>query len=572
MNPDDITRPKLPLPPARGARHGDSATLTVRMIAPVESGASGSAASSQPENSHLTRDARSQLESGLILWARLNALIVLGISFLIRLINLALVDVQAAPAPPWPQLVVLSALFLSAGFLLGPLRLGARQLVWADFLLSIASGAAYGFLVSSLKEVPPESRHFVFELTVAQMLMLRAGVVPSSGPRTVWVGILTSAPGVLLYLVGHMSTEAPLAADVLEMMSRSSATIIASGLASRRIYGLRKQVARSRQLGQYTLREKVGRGGMGVVYKASHALLRRPTAIKLLLPGEIGERTLAQFEREAQLTSQLTHPSTIQIFDFGRNEGGVLYYAMEYLEGLTLYELVSLTGPQPPSRTISLLVQVCGSLAEAHAVGLVHRDVKPANIMVCERGRVADVVKVLDFGLAKVRGQPGQTLSGASGMIAGTPAFMSPESIVDPESVDGRSDIYAVGAVAYYLITGQELFGERTDFEVLLDQVSTAPVPVSVRRGAPIASDLEQLIMSCLSKDPLQRPQNADELSERLLACSAASEWSPAQARAWWETHRGLVQDRVRERTTSVQGSFAARPREKAGQRSPSSA
>ncbi len=576
MNPDDLTRPKLPPPPARVAPHGDSATVTLRMVADAEwmgdYGASASASSSHPASHSATLDPRAQLESGLILWARLNALIVLGIGFLITVIRLSLGEVRVDHPPPWMQQLSLSAIFLAAGFSLGPLRLGARPLVFADYALNIASGIGFAWMVSRLMDVPSEARHFVFELTVAHVLMLRAGLVPSSGRRTVWIGILTTAPGVLLYISGHMSSGPAQASDVLEMMSRSAATVVASALASRRIFGLRKQVARSRQLGQYTLQEKVGRGGMGVVFKASHALLRRPTAIKLLLPSEIEESTLAQFEREAQLTSQLTHPSTIQIFDFGRNESGVLYYAMEYLEGLTLYELVQLTGLQPPGRSIALLVQVCGSLAEAHGVGLVHRDIKPANIMVCERGRVADVIKVLDFGLAKVRGQHSQTLSGLSGSIAGTPGFMSPESIVHPESVDARSDIYAVGAVAYFLLTGQELFGGRADFEVLLDQVNTEPVPIPVRRGAPIAADLERVIMSCLAKDPRQRPQNADELSERLLACSAARAWSPAQARAWWEANRELVQHRVRERSTTVQGSFDARLRVKPGRRSPRSA
>lgn len=278
-----------------------------------------------------------------------------------------------------------------------------------------------------------------------------------------------------------------------------------------------------------------------------HALLRRPTAIKLIRPESATESSLLQFEREAQLTSQLTHPSTIQIHDFGRNESGVIYYAMEYIEGLTLHELVELTGPQPPPRVIAILLQVCGSLAEAHAVGLVHRDIKPSNIMLCERGRVADVVKVLDFGLVKLRGQPGNTLDSKSDLIVGTPGFMSPEAIMEPSKVDGRSDLYALGAVGYYLLTGHPLFAGQNDVAVLLDQVSTPPVPMSLRLGTTVPGDLERVILDCLSKEPGRRPQSADALSHSLRACRDAHGWS--QAQRWWAAHRELVHQRIRERS-----------------------
>jgi len=337
------------------------------------------------------------------------------------------------------------------------------------------------------------------------------------------------------------------------------ATVVASVLASRRIYGLQRQVNEARRLGPYTLVEKVGAGGMGEVFRARHALLRRPTAIKLIRHENAERGALSQFEREAQLTSQLTHPSTIQIYDFGRSEGGVIYYAMEYIEGLTLHELVELTGAQPAARVISILLQICGSLAEAHAVGLVHRDIKPSNIMLCERGRVADVIKVLDFGLVKLRGQPGNTLDSNSGLIVGTPGFMAPEAVVEPQAVDARTDIYSLGALAYFLITGQQLFAGVTNVAVLLAQVSTPPVPMSLRLGAEVPPDLDQVILSCLAKDPRQRPQSAEALSQRLLACRDAH-WSQAQAQAWWSSHRGLVQQRVREHSVRLEESIAKQP------------
>jgi eukaryotic-like serine/threonine-protein kinase len=503
---------------------------------------------------------RIRLESGLVLWARIMALIVFSIAVFSAILNLALSGSVAEVRLTWAEPLLFSYL-AGISVALSRLRLDLRGLEIADIVSTVGSGLAFALMVSNAPSIPEDARELVFEITLAHVLMIRAGVVPSSGQRSLWVGALTVAPGLWMCTLGRATSDVPALAAIAQMAIRCTATIVASALASRRIYGLQRQVTKALKLGQYTLQERVGSGGMGVVFKASHALLRRPTAIKLLRPDEAGPSTLTQFEREAQLTSLLTHPSTIQIYDFGRNESGVFYYAMEYLEGLTLHDLIELTGPQSAPRTIALLVQVCGSLAEAHAVGLVHRDIKPANIMVCERGRVADVIKVLDFGLVKTRGQAPNTLDGRVGSIAGTPGFMSPEAIVAPESVDARSDIYALGAVAYYLITGQHLFPDGNDVAVLLDQVNTPPVPMSVRLGAHVPTDLDELITSCLSKDPAQRPQTAEELCDRLLACADAPRWSQAHARAWWAAHRELVEHRVGERAASIQGSFAARLR-----------
>ncbi len=505
------------------------------------------------------RERQSRLASGLVLWARINGLVVFSLTLLTEVLNRAVSGSLGGGPVPWVELAM-CAYFAGASLALSRLRLYARGLEIADLVSTIGSGIGFGLLVSTLA-MPVEGRELVFQITMAHVLMIRAGVVPSSGRRTLWVGLLTVVPGLWLCTAGRGDSGVALLVVIAQLAIHCTATILASALASRRIYGLQKQVTKALRLGQYTLQEKVGSGGMGEVFKASHALLRRPTAIKLLRPEEAGQSTLTQFEREAQLTSLLTHPSTIQIYDFGRNESGVFYYAMEYLEGLTLHDLISLTGPQSASRTIALLGQVCGSLSEAHGVGLVHRDIKPANIMVCERGRVADVIKVLDFGLVKKHGQALNTLDGRAGSIAGTPGFMSPEAIVTPESVDARSDIYALGAVAYYLITGQYLFADGNDVVVLLEQVNTPPVSMSVRLGAPVPADLDEVIMSCLAKDPARRPQTAEELSERLAACADAQRWSQAHARAWWASHRELVQHRVSERAASIQGSFPARPR-----------
>lgn len=290
----------------------------------------------------------------------------------------------------------------------------------------------------------------------------------------------------------------------------------------------------AKQLGQYQLEEKLGAGAMGVVYKGRHAMLRRPTAIKLLDADVVTDVSIARFEREVQITSQLTHPNTVQIFDFGRTPEGVFYYAMEYLEGIDLQTLVEKYGPQSPGRVIHLMRQMCGSLYEAHSKGLVHRDVKPANLFLTRRGGEADVVKVLDFGLVRAR-EDGR--DGDDRAMAGTPLYMSPEAIQLPGSVDGCSDIYAVGAVGYFLLTGRTVFEANTVMELCDKHLNEPPVAPSVRLGKPVPVELEEAILACLEKSRAKRPQTARDLAQRLARCPAAAEWSIEEAEVWWSRH-----------------------------------
>ena len=319
-------------------------------------------------------------------------------------------------------------------------------------------------------------------------------------------------------------------------------------LVSHTLYGLREKVRVAMRLGQYTLTEKIGEGGMGVVYKAQHAMLRRPTAVKLLPADKAGERDVARFEREVQLTSALTHPNTIQIYDYGRTPEGTFYYAMEYLDGVTLEALVAEDGPQPPARVIAVLAQVCGSLAEAHAVGLIHRDVKPANVLLCERGRQSDVVKVLDFGLVKVVGDEGAAHLSRAGTLAGTPLYMAPEAITAPDTVDARADLYAVGAVGYYLLTGQHVFDGATLVEICARHLNDTPEPPSKRLGAAVPADLEAVILACLAKSPGDRPADAEELARRLVACADAQGWTEELGHGWWASRGARVRARGRTR------------------------
>jgi serine/threonine-protein kinase len=377
---------------------------------------------------------------------------------------------------------------------------------------------------------------------VALALAVRAVIIPSPALRTLGIG-LASAAGIAGFAF-HYHAQSP---AVEGMMTRglyvAFDTIIAlswvavTTLTSWTLFGLRRRVRDATQLGQYTLHEKIGEGGMGVVYKAQHAMLRRATAVKLLPTGKAGAHDVARFEREVQLTSALTHPNTIQIYDYGRTLDGTFYYAMEYLDGVTLQSLVELDGPQPAARVIALLSQVCASLAEAHSIGLIHRDIKPANILLCERGRLADVVKVLDFGLVKVVGDSAAANLSREGTLAGTPLYMAPEAITSPDEVDGRTDLYALGAVGYFLVTGHEVFEGQSLVEICAHHLHTPPEPPSRRLGSAVPADLEAVLLSCLAKLPRDRPGDAEALNARLMACADASGWAEDRRRLWWRSH-----------------------------------
>lgn len=302
---------------------------------------------------------------------------------------------------------------------------------------------------------------------------------------------------------------------------------------------MRHAVLEARKLGQYTLQKKIGAGGMGEVYRAEHALLRRPTAIKLLSPDRNSERNIARFEREVQLTCQLTHPNTIVIYDFGRTPEGVFYYAMEYLDGIPLDRLIRKHGPQSPARVIHILRQMCASLREAHEYQLIHRDVKPANVILCQRGGEADVVKVLDFGLIKDLNSGDSQLT-EDGAIAGTPHYLAPEAILRPQEVDGRTDLYAVGAVGYFLLTGEPVFDGDRWMTICSRHVNDVPQPPSDRLGQSLPEDLESVILKCLAKQPEDRYQSADEMLQALEACVHAPDWNGRTAQTWWEAEVNL--------------------------------
>jgi serine/threonine protein kinase len=312
-----------------------------------------------------------------------------------------------------------------------------------------------------------------------------------------------------------------------------------ASLASRR--RLNAVELKLKQLGQYNLETKIGEGGMGVVYLARHALMRRETAVKLLLPGRADAAAVARFEREVCLTCQLTHPNTIQVYDYGHTPEGIFYYAMEYLRGLNLQDLVARGGALPEARVVHILMQVCDSLAEAHGLGLIHRDIKPGNIFLCDRAGMPDWVKVLDFGLVReYRSGAGEHNPLTSqDTIEGTPWFMPPEAFQGAAHSDPRSDLYSVGALGYYLLTGgQYVFEGASLTEIHQQQLAGKPIPPTQRAQLRISDELEQLILRCLAVAPDERPQSATILKTLLAATPKAGDWTLADRIAWWTAYR----------------------------------
>jgi serine/threonine-protein kinase len=404
--------------------------------------------------------------------------------------------------------------------------------------------AAYGRFVG----VVQGSVLVTFVIGLSLWVFVRAALVPSRTMHTLVLTALVPVPLAVVSVVRFFPLEqepslrsvTPDELIVTNVVGVVVWWIFITGVCtvvSAVIFGLRQQVREARRLGQYTLEAKLGEGGMGAVYRASHAMMRRPTAIKLVRPDQAGETNLARFEREVQLTARLTHPNTVTIFDYGRTPDGLFYYAMELLDGATLEDIVQIDGPQPPGRVIKVLAELAGALEEAHGIELIHRDIKPSNVILCAQGGKPDVAKLLDFGLVKELGNKGDIELTKESSLTGTPQYMCPESLTSPDEVDARGDLYAMGAVGYLLVTGQHVFEGGTLVEVCTHHLHSKPVAPSERLDGPVPEDLERLLLSCLEKDPADRPQSAAELRQRLEACQSMGEWTEAHARRWWDRH-----------------------------------
>jgi eukaryotic-like serine/threonine-protein kinase len=375
---------------------------------------------------------------------------------------------------------------------------------------------------------------------VAVWILAYPLIVPNTR-RKMLVATLAAAlmDPVALAVNVAVGTPAPRLSTAFLMFLPTAVAAGVSLIVSRIVYELAVAAGKGQEMGSYRLEELLGRGGMGEVWKASHRLLTRRAAVKLIRidPGADSRELLRRFEREARATAALRSPHTVDVYDYGTTEDGRFYYVMELLEGYDLETLVNRFGPLPAGRAVYLLEQACHSLAEAHEGGLIHRDVKPANIYVCRYGIDADFVKLLDFGLVKNPVQDARGSVTMTGVIAGTPGYMSPEMGLGSPDVDWRTDIYALGCVAYWLVTGHRVFEDGPPMQVLMDHVQKTPEPPSKKVEGGLPAELDQVILACLEKDPNNRPQTARELAERLRAVPLAERWTEEVARRWWLSH-----------------------------------
>jgi hypothetical protein len=410
------------------------------------------------------------------------------------------------------------------------------QLYGLDMFFAVGCGVILGVVALLASDFPPA--HYVCLIYGVFVVFTRAIIMPSTGGWTALTSLGTLLPLVatafVLALVADVIAPGPMFFILAAVLAGVTTLLATTG--SRLIYGLRRQVTAAMQLGQYTLDCKIGEGGMGAVYRAHHLMLRRPTAVKLLLPDRVGADNLERFEREVQHMSQLTHPNTVAVFDYGRSPDGIFYYAMEYLGGgIDLERLVRSRGPQPSGRVAHILAQVCGALHEAHCNRLIHRDIKPANIILCERGGMPDVAKVVDFGLVKEITTDGDA---STQVILGTPAYVAPEAVTDPNTIGPAADLYALGAVGYFLLTGRKVFEGKTAVDICIQHVTAMPRRPTEVASIYVAPELEAIIMRCLAKNPTERFPSADDMAAALRALGHSRDWSTEDARVWWSDFR----------------------------------
>ncbi|HEX5110128.1 MAG TPA: serine/threonine-protein kinase [Vicinamibacterales bacterium] len=415
----------------------------------------------------------------------------------------------------------------------------------AGFAFMIANAFAIALL--NAWAMPPVAFEIRQLSWVTILILVYSMIAPSSPRRTLMASLAAATMDPVCYALAHLlDLPAPSLPMAVVLCWPNYACAVIAMVPSKVLQRFRRRLREAQELGSYHLVELLGRGGMGEVWRAEHRLLARQAAVKLVRPEVLGARNdqearvmLRRFEREAQATSALSSPHTIQVFDFGVTQEGTFYYVMELLVGRDLESLVREFGPVPASRAIFLLRQVAHSLADAHARDLVHRDIKPANIYVCRMGLEFDFVKVLDFGLVKsnARARTTDSLATLDHTTTGTPAYMAPEIILGSADVDRRADVYALGCVAYYLLTGELVFQADTPMKMLVEHLHTEPVPPSARTELPVPEELDRLVLACLQKDPRKRPQSAGELFRMALKCQSCEGWTWDTAQAWWQTH-----------------------------------
>jgi eukaryotic-like serine/threonine-protein kinase len=444
-------------------------------------------------------------------------------------------------------------------------RNGERAVVALGHAELVATtGQALAFSAMSYQDAPSLRPDLAMLLGVTHVLVLRAAIVPGTPWRAVGVGVLATAPVIAVSAYLYLGLPAdpdkpPPLLLTIGIVIWSLVALVSTAAIAGIIYGLQERVRAAMKLGQYTLLEKIGEGGMGAVYRARHALLRRPTAVKVLASEKAGPAMIVRFEREVQLTSEIAHPNIVSVYDFGRSPDGDFYYAMEFLEGVDLQRLVELDGPQPAARVAHILGRVAEGLAEAHSVDLIHRDVKPANIVLCRHARRPDQVKVVDFGLVKQINSADPAVS-SENAITGTPLYMAPEALTSPGEIDTRSDLYSLGAVGYFLLTGEPVFVGKTVLEVCAQTLHEPVVPPSKRAHLTLPPKLEALVMACLAKSKSGRPDSAEAFLATLRACDVTA-WPLEEAQRWWTTRGEALERRPAKATTETTRTLAVAPR-----------
>ena len=380
---------------------------------------------------------------------------------------------------------------------------------------------------------------------IGAVVLMFAAIVPNSPMKTLIAGLIAVSMNPLGMLIAKArgTWDFGSLGNLLVMHYPDYLLVGVAVVISRVVTRLGQQVTKAREMGSYQLVTRLGGGGMGEVWRARHHMLARDAAIKLIHPDMLSRKSGSdavlvrrRFEQEARTTASLRSPHTVELYDFGVTKDGVFYYVMELLDGIDLETLVKKFGPQPPARVVSILIQVCRSLADAHHHGLIHRDIKPTNIFLCRLGNEYDFVKVLDFGLVKVLGE-NETQLTVEGATTGTPAYMAPEMAVGNSTVDGRTDLYGLGCVAYWLITGNLVFEEKTATAMMLAHLQKVPVAPSKRIKLEVPVCLDHAIMTCLAKAPSHRPAGADVFARLLESCDDVGSWTLRDAEHWWHTN-----------------------------------
>jgi serine/threonine-protein kinase len=445
-------------------------------------------------------------------------------------------------------LLILSLAALSSRWRPTLAQLRAFEVTLFALILAFFTIGQYALMLRSVRADDPFHLLSVVKgnlLGMLAMMFTYAIFIPNNWRRAaVMIAPMALAPMVVPWILGQLHPEfyeVAVRVANLEQITEQGLFLFLGAFTA--IFGthtintLRSEVYQARLSNQYHLGRKLGVGGMGEVFFAEHQLLKRPCAIKLIRHELAGNpRVFARFEREVRATAALSHWNTIEIYDYGRNDDGSFYYVMEYLPGLSLSELVKHHGPMAPARVIYLLKQACDALREAHNAGLVHRDIKPANLMSAYRGGHYDVAKLLDFGLVKTLSEDQSVHLSQEGFVAGSPLYMAPEQIMHTAPADARTDIYGLGAVAYFMLTARPPFvGDNAMAVMIAHTRDPVTRPSQINPGIP--SDLEEVVLRCLAKNPDERFPDTSHLAEALSACGDASNWSPRHAAAWWQSH-----------------------------------